>query len=208
MNKDNLKTKIYNEVLSSVIKGEYPPEGIISESMLIERFKVSKSPVREALIQLCNEGVLKSMPRFGYVVVKLTNEDIKDILIYRMAMEGGMLRYGMEKIRSEDIMELEEIDRLCTSDEAKKDFWVHWEHNMEFHRKLISCAHNQFAYDNLENSLKTLTRAYGQFYWNKWNNMTFPSDTRYHAKIIEAIKEGNWEEALKWLEEDIKDFGL
>lgn len=208
MKKESLKTKIYKEVLQSVVKGEYPPEGVISESMLIERFNVSKSPVRDALVQLCSEGVLKSMPRYGYVVVKLTGEDIKDIIDYRKILECGMLTRVIENITDSNIKELAQIDDLCTSEEAKEDFWVHWEHNMNFHKLLISFAHNEFAYKNLEGAMRTLTRAYGQYHWNKWNDAASLADTKCHANIIEALKNRDEKEAVKWLEKDLSDFGI
>lgn len=72
MKKENLKKKVYDDVLQSIVRGEYSADDIISEGMLIEKYNVSKSPVREALVQLCSENVLKSIPRCGYMVVKLT----------------------------------------------------------------------------------------------------------------------------------------
>lgn len=86
--------------------------------MLIEKYNVSKSPVREALVQLCGENVLKSIPRCGYMVVKLTGGDIENILDYRMAFESGMLRQTIDSISEEQLAELEEIDNLCTGEEA------------------------------------------------------------------------------------------
>ena len=59
--KKSLKEQVYAAVIRDVISGEYPPNAILSEKQLIERFSVSKSPVRDALIELCNEGVLRSI---------------------------------------------------------------------------------------------------------------------------------------------------
>lgn len=49
MKKENLKSKVYDDILRSIIEGEYAADEIISEGMLIEKYGVSKSPVREAL---------------------------------------------------------------------------------------------------------------------------------------------------------------
>ena len=98
MKKENLKSKVYDDILRSIIKGEYAAEEIISEGMLIEKYNVSKSPVREALVQLCSENVLKNIPRCGYMVARLTRSDIDDILSYRTAFESGMLRQIIEEI--------------------------------------------------------------------------------------------------------------
>ena len=203
----NLKDMIYSKVISSIIKGEYSANDIISEKQLIEKYQVSKSPVREALGKLCSEGILKSMPRFGYVIVQLTRTDIENILNFRLVLEGGSLRECIHQIEEEQIARLKQIDQQCESDQAKNDFWVHWEHNMEFHLALISFCGNEFSYNMLKQSLDTLTRAYAQFYWDKWAKIVFPTDTKYHAKIIECLQNQDMEGAIHFLRQDISDFG-
>ena len=175
MNKENLKKKVYDHIMEAIIQGEYSPDDILSESMLTEKYNVSKSPVREALVQLCSENVLKSIPRCGYMVVRITRSDIEDILDYRAAFEAGMLRQVIDSIEPHQLAELEEIDRLCTGEEAIRDFWKHWEYNKKFHLELMSFSRNRFAYEALEQALDTLTRAYAQFYWNQWKEINFPA---------------------------------
>ena len=60
-----LTSMVYERVYSSIINGEITGNDILTESGLVSQFSVSKSPVREALILLCEEGVLKSIPRMG-----------------------------------------------------------------------------------------------------------------------------------------------
>lgn len=203
----SLKDMIYDNVFSSIIQGEYAANDVISEKKLMEKYQVSKSPVREALGKLCSEGVLKSMPRFGYVVVELTGTDIENILKFRLVLEGGSLRECIHQIRPEQVERLKQIDLLCENEEAQDDFWIHWEHNMEFHLTLISFSGNQFSHQMLKQSLDTLTRAYAQFYWDKWKVITFPTDTRYHANIIACLENQDVEGAIHFLRQDIGDFG-
>ena len=207
MNKENLKKKVYDHIMEAIIQGEYSPDDILSESMLTEKYNVSKSPVREALVQLCSENVLKSIPRCGYMVVRITRSDIEDILDYRAAFEAGMLRQVIDSIEPHQLAELEEIDRLCTGEEAIRDFWKHWEYNKKFHLELMSFSRNRFAYEALEQALDTLTRAYAQFYWNQWKEINFPADTKYHKDIIEAIRDKNADEVARYLMADMEDFG-
>ncbi len=204
----SLKEMIHNEVFQSIIKGEYSANDIISEKMLVEKYEVSKSPVREALVELCNEGILRSMPRYGYSVVQLTSNDIENILNYRLILEGGSLRDCIHNITESQLEILEKIDEDCTSYESSCDFFIHWSHNMDFHLKLISFCGNEFSYNMLKKSLDTLTRAYAQFYWNRWNNIEIPTDTKYHAKIIDCLRKNDLEGAIHFLKEDISDFKI
>ena len=203
-----LKEKVYSLIFDSIIKGKYPQGTILREKALTEKYKVSKSPVREALVELCNEGVLKSLPRYGYEVVQLTKQDIEDILDFRIILEGGALRKSISDIGTEQTDQLEEIDKLCISEKARDDFWTHWEYNKEFHMKLMSFYSNEFSYNILKRAMDTLTRAYAQHYWNKWDNISFPRDTKAHIKIIRCIKKKDLEGAIHFLKEDIEDFGM
>ena len=96
---------------------------------------------------------------------------------------------------------------MCTGEEAVKDFWLHWEYNKRFHLRLMSFTNNRFAYLSLEHALNTLTRAYAQFYWNQWQDISFPSDTKYHKDIIAAIEERDAKKAAFYLNADLQDFG-
>jgi DNA-binding GntR family transcriptional regulator len=203
-----LKEKIHAQIFDGIIKGKYPQGTILSEKALTEKYKVSRSPVREALVELCNEGVLKSLPRYGYEVVQLTKQDIEDILDFRIILEGGALRESISTIGKEELSSLEEIDKLCISQKARDDFWTHWGHNKEFHLKLMSFYSNEFSYNILKRSMDTLTRAYAQHYWNKWDKISFPRDTKAHIKIISCIKKKDLEGAIHFLKEDIADFGM
>ena len=79
---------------------------------------------------------------------------------------------------------------------------------MDFHLSLLACAGNNFAYQELERAMNVLWRAYAQFYWNKWNNFVMPSDMRTHRKIIDALRRRDIDQAVAFLQEDFKDFGM
>ena len=163
---------------------------------------MSRSPVREALVELCNEGVLKSLPRYEYEMVQFTKRDIQDI------PEGGALKESIFTIGKEELSSLEEIDKLCLSQKAKGDFWTQWEHNKKFHLKLLSFYSSEFSYNILKRPMDTLIRAYAQHYWNKWDKISFPRDTETHIKIVRCIRKKGLEGAIHFLKEDVEDFGM
>ena len=67
MQKETLKERVYRGIYEAVTNGEYRPNDILTENQMIEKFGVSKSPVREALVELCKDGVLINIPRMGYL---------------------------------------------------------------------------------------------------------------------------------------------
>ena len=74
--KISLADTIHDEILDMVIRLSSDQEDVVlTEGSLVEKFGVSKAPVREALVKLCSEGVLKSVPRYGYIIVRLNERD-------------------------------------------------------------------------------------------------------------------------------------
>ncbi len=203
--KSSLKSIVYQETLDGIIRGEYKANQIINEQELVEKFGFSKAPIREALLALCNEGVLHNIPRYGYEVIRLTSEDAAQILRCRFHLEGGFLTDCYQRISAPQLEELARLDDLCNT--SNGDLWVHWEHNTNFHLALIACSGNDYACRELKRSMDILKRAYAQAYWNRWDKLWQPLDMRYHKQLLSAIRSRNIEEALHFLELDLKDFG-
>ena len=84
--KESLADRIHDSILEMIIKNPSEEKQVLNEKRLMELFGVSKAPVREALIKLCSEGVLRSVPRFGYMVIRMNDQDIRDILRMRVLL--------------------------------------------------------------------------------------------------------------------------
>lgn len=201
---ESLKDIVYQSILNGIFTDEYKPNQIINEQELVQKFGYSKTPIREALVTLCNEGILQNFPRFGYQVVSLTREDVAHILNYRLILEGGYLRQTFEHLSRSDLAELEVVDERCKAD--NDSLWGHWEANTNFHLKLLSFSGNVYAYHELERSMNILKRAYAQFYWQTWSNTNPAMDLAHHPDIIQGIREKDLEKTLHFLEDDLKNF--
>jgi len=207
MGKDgSLKESIYHSILEKIFNDEYKPNQILNEKELVAQFGCSKSPIRDALITLCNEGVLRCIPRYGYEVIRLTRDDIIQMLDYRLILESGLLRSCYHHISEAQLVDLAEVDELCNC--STEDVWIHWGYNQSFHTLLASYSSNEYACLRLSESMQQLKRAYAQFYWNKWDNMTQPKDMRYHSQMIENIRKRDIDQAVEYLKADLADFGM
>lgn len=201
---NNLKMVIYNAILEGILHDEYKPNQILNEQELVAKYGYSKSPIREALITLCNEGILRNLPRYGYEVVKLTREDAEQIMEFRLVLESGYLESSMKKITSEKINSLEAIFEDCKED--TEDLWEHWEANTKFHLRLLSFSENTYAVSQLERTMCILKRAYAQFHWSTWSTAIPSADVKNHGNIIEALRNRDLESTLRFLREDLRDF--
>ncbi|MBQ3273396.1 MAG: GntR family transcriptional regulator [Solobacterium sp.] len=203
--KRNLKQYVYNAILEDIFELRLKPGDILNEKTLVERFGCSKSPVREALLTLCNENVLRSMPRYGYEVIRLTSQDIREMMELRMTLETGFLQRYYKTITEEQIAQLEEINRKCMDD--RYNAWEHWEYNMQFHQQLMDFWNNAYASGALQICLLSQKRAYVQSYWEKDKNARYSIDTRHHEAIIKALREKDLEALMEAFRKDYHDFG-
>jgi len=201
----DLKKSVYNHIMEDILSYEFRPNDILNEKDLVERYGCSKSPVREALLTLCNEGVLRSIPRYGYEVVRITTDDIREMLQYRYILEGALLSFYYDKYTDRQIQQLEAIDAKCS--ESDKDVWAHWAHNTNFHLKLLSFCNNNYAVDAFIKTMDGLKRAYAQVYWNNLDDSSLAMDTRNHESIIQCLRNKDLPNLLHYLRKDLSDFG-
>ena len=199
----NLKETICQCILNSILNYEYKPNQILTEKELVAKYGCSKSPVREALVSLCNDGVLRNIPRCGYEVIRLTIDDVVQIQDYRRILECGILRQSYKKITPSQIAQLRRINEDCS---VPADIFQHWESVTNFHLHLMFCSQNQFAYAQLQRAMAVLGRAYAQCYWNRWDNKFPPLDTSNHSKILDHLEAGDIDQAIQSLHDDLNDF--
>ncbi len=200
-----IKELIYNSILEGIFNCEYQPGQILNEKVLMEHYNCSKSPVREALVSLCDENVLRNIPRYGYEVVRITQDDVNDMIHCRYLLEGGMLKLFFNNLHKAQIEKLSEVNSTCCN--THQDVWIHWEHNSAFHLQLMAFSRNEYSYNILKRLMSRMKCAYAQFYWGKWDENTTPVDTKHHMDIISAIEKKDLNMTLDALRLDLQDFG-
>lgn len=197
----SLKEKVYEGIMDLVVKGEIEPGSIINEKNIIAIFNVSKSPVREALIELCKDGVLTSIPRCGYQVTAISHKTVAEIVEARLILEITNFRNICTKITNELIdstfSEITERQKI-----EKKTVWDAESNNSAFHTQLMALSGNQILLDFLKRLLNMYARAYAQMYLTIPDVLS-PSQNKIHDLFIEAWKERDYEKATNYLKKDI-----
>ena len=135
--KKTLTDKVHDGILEMIIQSAAPEDIVFNESRLVETFGVSKAPVREALVRLCSEGVLDIIPRYGYVVVRLTEKDEKDVVSMRLTLETEALQSNFAQFSQCHLDRLrEQIERSCAVSDMS--IWQMLNFNEEFHLLLAA----------------------------------------------------------------------
>lgn len=202
MKNQSIKELVYDGILNDIIEGVYPANSILNERMLSEKYQVSKAPVREALVQLCGEGILNNIPRCGYQLPVITPRDIISVLEYRTMLEVSAMEKTIRIITPEEIGRLtahtEKADKLA----LQKDIQIHWKTNVEFHLMLCECCDNSFVYKALENALKICSMVAAQYFTKTWEKSKL-SDAKGHLDLVNAIRDKDVDGARELLTKDI-----
>ncbi len=107
MAEDNLSRQVYASLSERVLGMQYPPGHRLTEEELCAEFKVSRSPVREALGMLAENGLIDKKARQGYTVRRLNLSEIEELYDVRLVLELAVI----ERVCAVG-MEDEELERL------------------------------------------------------------------------------------------------
>lgn len=196
----------YEKIFSDIIRNVYDQSSILTEKTLIEKYNVSRSPVREALLMLCNEGILQSVPRVGYLLTPLNMKDLLDAGALRMIIEMAAMDIYFPLLNDSHIEKLENLFEKGITIEKEKDAYVHWLLNKEFHMTLTSFSNNSYFTKVLSQIMKQCFRGASQYYGESWAHNLHREDMRWHRKLIDAFKEKDKDKAKEILSSDINDY--
>ncbi|MDE8653205.1 GntR family transcriptional regulator [Novosphingobium album (ex Liu et al. 2023)] len=103
----SLRDQVSMAVLDLLRSGELAQGARVTEEALAERFEVSRTPIREALARLAQQGILEKRKQGGYCVPSLSAEEISDIVAVRMLLEPPAIRDITKILSDRDLRELE-----------------------------------------------------------------------------------------------------
>ena len=140
--RSSLRGVAYDRLREAISTGKYSPGDRLVEDEIAERLKISRTPVREALQRLENEGLLVHEAHTGLTVVQLDYQMIMELHAMREILEGAAA--AMAARNASDI-ELHMLgDLLKNREEACHSAESMAEHNRRFHQALYQCAHNRY----------------------------------------------------------------
>ena len=205
MRGQSIKNQVYESIRKDILDGVYDVNTVINEKKLVEKYGVSKTSVREALVQLCSEGSLKNIPRFGYQLSVITPDEIREVIEFRRVLEVSALELSFSLMTEKELLELKLLNSQVSEIAGSCDTKIHWDCNQKFHRTLCSYCRNRYIQKSLEDALNVCTRIANQYFSRLWKEGK-PSDGSNHVNIVEALEKRDLEKARRILTEDVRAF--
>lgn len=107
----SLADQVYDVLETEILSGKYSRGDIFTESKLCESLGVSRTPIREALRRLEQEGLIKESGK-GSLVIGITEKDLDDIFTIRRQIEGLAVKMAAENATAEQLSELKDALEL------------------------------------------------------------------------------------------------
>ena len=155
-----LTDRAYHAIKQDILVCELAPGEDVTERGLGERYGLGKAPLREALIRLTHEGLLKAIPRSGYRITPVTIQDVEDIFALRRLLEPEAARQAAGRI---DGTLLKELNALCRAgytpgDRASETAFLRA--NRQFHVAIADASGNRRLARLLEQLLEETERLF------------------------------------------------
>lgn len=180
-----IKTRAYEQIRQNILASTIPVGTALSEYQLAKEIGVSRTPVREALKRLEQEGLVRSVARRGTFVADLTVRDIVEIYQVRVQLEGLAARVAAEQMGLDEVDELigeldraEKLVRQGHLDAAR-------EHDKHVHKRIIDSTSNT----RLAQILAMLDDQVHRIRQRAMNNAArVPATLKEHRSVLQAIK--------------------
>ena len=172
----------------AVIAGEFVPGDRLDEASLAERFGVSRTPIREALLQLGAEGFIDVRPRRGAIVSVPTPTRLFEMFETMAEIESACGRLAARRLTPDHEAAIEAAHRGCEIPAREGDSERYYEVNRQFHEAIYRASRNEFLADQALALHKRLS-AYRRIQLRARNRLL--QSLQEHAGILEAIRAGD-----------------
>ncbi len=183
----------YRTIKTRILENRYQPGHQILEQQLADDLGMSRTPVREALIRLHNEGLVELIPRRGMRVVPLSPEDMREIYEVLTALEVAAVEIAAGRpLSEEDLAPLDSALQAMQSSLAADDLDGWAKADARFHKALLALAGNK----RLAGMAATLADQVHRARMITLRLRPRPVQSiEEHSQVLEALRAGDGEKA-------------
>jgi DNA-binding GntR family transcriptional regulator len=183
----NLKLRqlVFNQIKKEIINCSLTPGEPLSEALIAERFKVSKTPVREALTSLQQSNLVEYRVNKGFSVATVTLKDIQDILEARVFFECELLKLAVIHITEAEIQELERNLDMEFDEEDPESIERCVQANKDFHLGIARASRNSRLFGHY---ISILEEAQRLTYIDLKNEDIIRTWKLSHSRFVDALR--------------------
>jgi len=194
-----LTERAYERIRRDIINCAIPPGAEISEAQLSGQYKLGKAGVRVALTRLAHEGLVRAIPRRGYMVVPVTLQDIQDVFELRLMLEPAAARMAAGKVNTQQLKLYDDVCRAGYERGDAKSTERFLDANKAFHVTIAHATGNARLAAAIEHLFDQMTRLLHLGLGSRKG--PFESE---HKALVKALARGDGEAAERICREQIE----
>ncbi len=190
-----IKQLVYEHLRDQIRKRELLPGEAINLEKTAKRLGVSRTPLREALIQLEMEGFVSILPHKGVFVNNITKEDIRHFYQIIGALEAAAILSAYPLLKKEHIKSLKEMNKTLKSAVKNRDFHLYNRVNIEFHDLFMELSGNSVL-RRIVNTLKKRLYDFPRTLEGieEWGKQSIGE----HEEFVRLLERGKFREAAEY----------
>ena len=196
LNIRSLKEQVYEYLRERMRTGELMPGAVIDMEETSRTLGVSKTPLRDALLQLEMEDFVTILPRRNIVVNTLGRRDVRNYYEIIGALESTALLAAFDRLRDADVKLMEKMNEGMKKAIDAGDFDLYYERNLKFHEVFLDLCGNASLtkiVNRLKKRLYDFPRPKG--FVKEWEEASIGE----HHHLLDLIRRGKKEEAAAWV---------
>ncbi|KXF52573.1 GntR family transcriptional regulator [Rhodococcus sp. SC4] len=183
------RERVYAELRRRIVTLELAPGASLSENELAAQLSVSRTPVRESLILLAEEGLVHIFPKLGSFVARIDPERVADAQFVREAIELASIADAEQLVDEPAIAELRE---LIAAQNATTDVNTFFELDEQFHKSLLAVGGHGSAWRTVVGAKAHLDRARRLGIMGESSLQSLACE---HAAVVDALEARDGERA-------------
>lgn len=197
-----LRDVVFNTLREAILKGDLKPGERLMELKLAATLGVSRTPIREAIRMLEQEGLAVTIPRKGAEVAKMTLKGMEDVLEIRESLDILACQLACERITEDQLTVLKEKKKNFEDSLKSGNVREIAETDVDFHDVIYEATNNPKLV-NMLNNLREQIYRYRVEYLKKEEN--YPILIEEHNAIYESLSKRSEEEAISSIREHVKN---
>ena len=181
-----LRDVVFNTLREAILRGDLVPGERLMELQLASKLGVSRTPIREAIRMLEQEGLAITIPRKGAIVAGMTEKDMQDVLEIREALEELSVQVACDKITAEEIEKLQKNMKNFEHSLKSGDLKKMAQADVEFHDVIYQATDNPKLISMLNNLREQMYRYRVEYLKNPENHEQLLKE---HEAIYKGIVE-------------------
>ncbi|NCB43141.1 MAG: GntR family transcriptional regulator [Clostridia bacterium] len=187
----SLPQQIYEHIVDKIKFGEFAPGEKLDEAALIQELEISRTPIREALIQLAADGIIDNIPRKGFYIKAWNLESMLEAYGILACLDTYAVNLALEKLDKNDYKSMQRAIEEMDLSIKQQDYTAFCTWQEHFHLTYLKRCENNTLYEMIQTIKKQYLR---QTYYNKDYAKLFgllQTANAEHKEILAAIIEKN-----------------